>query len=178
MSLDEAKKLRKEANTLRARLKAYDDAKAEAEAAQLSETERLKKQVDDLQKKHDDALKAVQETRLSAEIRLQAQALGIAPDLAEKLIDRSDVLDTDGNPQNVDAALKVLLKTYPMLAGKPPAPTGGGATNPSKAQSSVPVALTRESIAEMASKRPDEYTARRAEIQAWLAAHPWRYGQP
>jgi hypothetical protein len=179
ISLDEAKKLRQEANALRKRLKAFEDAEAKAAADKLSEKERLEKQIADLQKAHDAAIKQAQETRISAEIRLQAQSLGIAPDLAEKLIDRATILDDDGNPANVDAALKALVKTYPMLVSKSPAaPTGGGATNPSKSQSSAPVELTRESIAEMASKRPDEYTARRAEIQAWLAAHPWRYGQP
>jgi len=179
ISLDEARKLRQEANALRKRLKAFEDAEAKAAADKLTEQEKLQKQLADLQKAHDDAIKQAQETRISAEIRLQAQTLGIAPDLAEKLIDRTDLLDASGHPAHVDTALKALLAKYPMLAGKaaPPPATGGGATNPSKSQSSAPVALTRESIAKMASERPEEYTARRAEIQAWLAAHPWRYGQ-
>jgi hypothetical protein len=176
ISLDEAKKLRQEANALRKRLKAFEDAEAKAAVDKLSEKERLEKQIADLQKAHDAAIKQAQDTRISAEIRLQAQSLGIAPDLAEKLIDRAAILDDEGNPANVGDALKALAKTYPMLVSKsaPAAPTGGGATNPSKSQSSTPPALSDEVIAKMSG---EEYMARRAEIQKYKAEHMFRYGQ-
>src|SRR5947209_5684008 len=43
ISLDEARKLRSEANNLRKRLKAFEDAEQAARDAQLSEVERVKK---------------------------------------------------------------------------------------------------------------------------------------
>jgi hypothetical protein len=181
ISLDEAKKLRQEANALRKRLKAFEDAEAKAAVDKLSEKERLEKQIADLQKAHDAAIKQSQETRISAEIRLQAQSLGIAPDLAEKLIDRAAILDDEGNPTNVGDALKALAKTYPMLVSKSApaaAPTGGGATNPSKSQSSTPPALSDDYIAKLMETEAGraEYLARRPEIQKYRADNPFRYG--
>ncbi len=181
ISLDEAKKLRQEANALRKRLKAYDDAKAEAEQAQLTETERLKKQLADKEVELANVAKAAKADKLNAEVRVQAMSLGFADpsDAATFMATAAIEYDEQGAPTNVKDLLQALLKAKPYLGGKaaPQPATGGGATNPSKSQSSAPVALTRESIAKMASERPEEYTARRAEIQAWLAAHPWRYGQ-
>src|SRR5205823_1574924 len=49
LSLDEARKLRKENQTLRARQKVLDDEKAASEAAKLSEVERMTKQYADVQ---------------------------------------------------------------------------------------------------------------------------------
>src|SRR5229473_7318923 len=49
ISLEEAKKLRSEAASLRKRMKAFEDEKAAAEAAKLTEQEKLQKQLTDTQ---------------------------------------------------------------------------------------------------------------------------------
>ena len=117
ISLDAAKKLRQEAQALRQRLKAYEDAEKAAADAQLSEKQRLEKQLAEAEKKHEQATKAAQQRLIGAEVKLQAQTLGIvSPDAAAKLLDASEIeVDDDGNPKNLDALLKKLIKTYPFL---------------------------------------------------------------
>ena len=183
ISLDEAKKLRSEAANLRSRLrsteakaKELDDLKAKLEADKLSETEKLQKQLATLQSEHDNAIRAAQERTINYEVRLQAAQMGIVdPDAAAKLLDWSQIeYDDNGSPTNVNDLLKNLLKTRPYLAGKAQVQTSGGATNPSRSTTTAPQTLSWEVIGNM---KPDEYNARRAEIQQWIATHPHRFGQ-
>ena len=183
ISLDEAKKLRSEAANLRSRLrsteakaKELDDLKAKLEADKLSETEKLQKQLATLQSEHDNAIRAAQERTINYEVRLQAAQMGIVdPDAAARLLDWSQIeYDDNGAPTNVNDLLKNLLKTKSYLAGKAQVQTSGGATNPSRSTTTAPQALSWEAIGNM---KPDEYNARRAEIQQWIATHPHRFGQ-
>ena len=178
LSLDEARKLRSEASNLRTRLKAaeakaaeFDKLKADAEAAKLSETERLQKQLADLQKAHETATAQVKAERARAAIQVQAFQNGIDPKLAARLIELSDLeYDDDGQPSNVPALIKTLIKEYPNLVSKAAPATSGGATNPARSQSSTEP-ITREYVA---SLKPADYAAmsveRRAEISKWIAS--------
>lgn len=174
ISLDEAKKLRSEAANLRKRLKAFEEADAKAKDAQLSEQERLQKQLADLQSQHDTATRTHQERIIGYEVRLQASQMGIVdPDAAAKLLDWSQIeYDDNGAPLNVSDLLKGLIKAKPYLAGSKPAPTSGGATNPPRSQSTAPKELSWQVISSM---KPDEYNARRAEIQQWMLNNPSRF---
>ncbi len=176
ISLDEAKKLRSEANNLRKRLKAFEDAQAQAEAAKLTEQERLQKHATDLQAKYDADTNALTERIVRYEVERQASKLGIVdPDAAAKLIDwQSLEYDEDGTPTNAETLLKDLLKARPWLAttqqsGRSAA-TSGGATNPSRSTASSNAnALSWDAISQMTS---EQYNARRTEIQAWMAKNP------
>lgn len=163
-------KANNEAATHRHKAKELDDLKAAAEADKLSETERLQKQVADLQAKHDAAIEAAQARTVGYEVRLQAAALGMNTTAATRLLDMSEVeYGEDGSPTNIEALLKALLKEMPFLAGRSAAPSSGGATNPSRSQSSATGGLTWEILGKMPR---DEYNARRPEIMAWISNNP------
>lgn len=180
ISLEAAKKLRSENASLRKRTQENDALLAElkafkeqAEAAQLSESEKRdraaqqrEKQFADLQKAHDDALRAHQEYKINAEVRLQAAQMGFA-DLSDavRLLDWSEIeYDDDGTPKNVRDLLGKLLKAKPYLAGKSAASavTGGGATAPARSTTSGPQTLTKEYVAQI----------QRGGQQAWAALSP------
>lgn len=177
MTLEKAKKINSENYGLRKRLKAYEEAEAKAKEAQrqqaeaeLTETQKLQKRLTDLQNLYDQSTKQTQARIVQYEVQLQAARMGIHdPDAAAKLMDQSLLeYDEQGNPSNVEALLKDLIKAKPYLANKP-APTSGGATNPSRSHSSAPPPITLELLGSMTSK---EYNERRAEITKWMADNP------
>lgn len=178
ISLEEAKKLRSEANSLRQRLrnaearaKEFDDFKAQQETAKLTETERWQKQATELQSKYDSDTVALTERIVRYEVERQAAKLGIIdPDAAAQLIDWDTLeYDEDGTPKNADTLLKDLLKSKPYLAGKI-AQTAGGATNPGRASANT-AQLSWDIITKMT---PEQYEARRAEIQQWMRTAPMK----
>jgi hypothetical protein len=118
ISLDEARKLRSEAQSLRKRMKAFEDAEQAARDAQLSEVERTKAQHAKLQAEHETYKRASQERLVRYEVAMHAQRLGIIhPDAAAKLLDWSELeYDDDGIPKNADKLLEKLLKQMPYLA--------------------------------------------------------------
>jgi len=143
ISLAEAKKLRSEAANLRERLKAadakakeLDDLKAQLEAANLSDKEKLEKRLAKLQAEHEQAQRQLQERTIHYEVRLQAAAAGVNPkhlDKVARLIDWAALeYDDEGQPTNVQALIAALLEDMPEL--KMPqaasAPTGGPPPKP------------------------------------------------
>lgn len=147
---DENAARRKENKELLERLAAFEAKQRAEEDAKLSEQEKTQKQAAELAKKLSEY-----ETRVAeAEAKSRALALrtaiveaapkaGIAhPVAAVKLLDTTTLaLGDDGTPQNLDTALKNLLKEYPFLGGAPQV----GATNPSRSESSPgATAETRE----------------------------------
>lgn len=108
--------------------------------AQMTEQERKDEQLANLQKAHDEAIRAHQEYKINSEVKLQAVALGINPkhlDKVARLIDLSEVeYDDGGAPKNIRTLLEALTKDWPELIPKAatPAPTGGGATAPARSQ--------------------------------------------
>lgn len=186
ISLEAAKKLRsenanlrkskQEAEALLAELKAF---KEQIDAEKLTTTEKqalasqkLQKERDQLQAERDQALQSLKETRITHAVTLQAQKLGFNdPNDARLYLDESQLNE---DLTNVEELLKGVIKTKPWLVGKQSAPTGGGATSPSRSQTSGPQALSWDVIGSM---KPEEYAARSAEIQQWIAANPFRFGQ-
>src|SRR5258708_17206069 len=183
ISLEEAKKLRSEANATRkrekdalAQLKVYQDKEQQAKDAQLPEMERLQKQLTDTQAQLGEKERANQERVIRYEVQLQAAALGVDPlylDKIARLIDRNEIkTDDEGMPTNVKELLDKLVKEMPALVLQQQATrpsTAGGATNPARSSSSGQGALSWEAITKM---KPDEYAARRGEIQAFIAKNP------
>lgn len=173
ISQEAAKKLRSEANALRkrekdalAQLKAYQDKEQSAIDAQLPEIERLKKQVSDAEQAHTGLV----EQLVDREVRLQAAELGVQPQhlkhVAKLIWDDLQFDEATGMPTNVEPLLKDLLKELD-LTGKRSA-SAGGATNPSRGASSN-AQLSWDSITKMTQ---EQYMARQAEIQAWMARNP------
>jgi hypothetical protein len=161
---------------LRKRLKEYEDAQAAADAAKLTDIEKL-------QKAHDATTKqaeAYRATIATMAIQLEAQRLGIVdPEVAATLIRSQLDFDASGTPTNAADLLKDLVKAKPYLvatqAGQQPAPaaTAGGATNPSRSGTNggAKVPLTWDYIDQLATGNQQEYLARRAEIQTWMLAN-------
>jgi hypothetical protein len=173
ITLEEARRLRSEGQALRKRLKAFEDADQAAKDAQLSEKDRLEKQLADLQSKHDAAIQREKQSAISAEIHRQAAAAGVPANRLERaarLIDATEVTFENDKPTNVKDLVDALLKDVPELIGKAP-PTSGGATNPSRAASGTAAQLSWDIITKMT---PDQYAARGAEIRAWIADNPVR----
>jgi DNA polymerase III gamma/tau subunit len=169
--------LRKENAGHRTKLKKFEDEERQRTEAQMSEQERLKKQYEELQAEHNDVLEAQFEQMIDREIERAAIKAGVKPNLLEKvgkLLDWEDIdIDEDsGTAKNIADLVGQLVKDMPELLGKV-APSSGGATNPSRSTSSAPKELTWEVISAM---KPDEYAARRAEIQQFMLNNPMRYG--
>ena len=117
ISLDEARKLRREAQTLRKRLADYEGREQQAQAAALTEAEKLQKRVAELETTQAAALREHQEKIVRYEVMLKAASLGVIdPDAAVKLLDWATLeFDEDGTPTNLEKALRDLLKAKPYL---------------------------------------------------------------
>lgn len=121
ISLDEAKKLRSEAKSLRARLAAAEQKVSGFEAASLSESEKLQKQIAELNGERDTLKTAMRQAKAQAAV---AAAGAEYPDLvASKIPD--DVLDGD-DPKAVTKAIDELRKQYPNLFKSPTGRIDGG----------------------------------------------------
>jgi hypothetical protein len=187
ISLDEARKLRSEASNLRKRLKELDAAHAElktfkeqTEASKLSDQEKqtlaqkkLEQQLAEHQTQNSGLLKQLQEARITNEVFKQASKLNIIDvDAASKLIDGSRIeYDDNGNPTNIDILLKDLAKARPWLIGKQQqVQSSGGATNPSRSQTSGPQTLTKEYVHKVLQGGKDAYNALSLEEQQRISA--------
>jgi regulator of replication initiation timing len=165
ISLEEAKKLRAEAQGLRRRLATYEEEKRAAEEAKLSETERLTRRASDLERQLAERDQSLKERTVLASTIDAAARLGFAnPRLAHRLLDHSEIeFEADGNPSNIEALLRGLLAAEPYLASAHARPTGSidGGSRGNR------TTLTREAIEKMS---PAEISARSDEIDAWLAS--------
>jgi hypothetical protein len=159
ISLEEAKKLRSEANSLRRRLKDFEDKAKADEDAKLSEQERSSKRIADLEgllARRDSDLK--ERTIRSATV-VEAARLGFAdPDDALRLLDPTALeFDDDGNPKNVASELAALAKSKPYLLTTRPA--GSFDTGLGGGRSAGPATYTREQL-----KDPTFYAQHRDDI--------------
>src|SRR5260221_12799581 len=182
ISLEEAKKLRSEANATRkrekdalAQLKVYQDKEQQAKDAQLPEMERLQKQLTDAQAQLSEKERANQERVIRYEVQLQAAALGVDPlylDKIARLIDRNEInTDGQGMPTNVKELLDKLVKEMPALVLQQQATrpsTAGGATNPGRTTAST-TGLSWEVITKITR---EQYNAREQEIMQWMKKNP------
>lgn len=137
------RKLRAEAAEYRKRLRELEAAVKKQEEAKLSETERLQQRLAELEKEQAEWQRERQERTLKYEVMLAAGKLGIVDaEAAYKLLDLSAIeFDEDGNPTNIEKALRDLIAKRPYLAGA----AGGSPTNPARSQVS-PTTFTRSQL--------------------------------
>jgi hypothetical protein len=117
MSEESARKLRSENKAMRERLKNAEKALAEREKAELTDNQRLerelKERTDEIAER-DKQLTAAEREMRSLRTQTVAHELGfIDPELAEPLLDWDDLDAND--PKQVKAALRELLKRKPHL---------------------------------------------------------------
>lgn len=125
---DEAAKYRTERKELAAKVAAYEAQLKAEEDAKLTEQERITKEAKELAAKVSEYEARIAESEArSRALALRTAILEAAPKvgiahagMAVKLLDTSTLeLGDDGTPKNLDAALKALLKEYPMIGGAP-----------------------------------------------------------
>lgn len=156
---DYVEKLRREAAGYRTQLKDAQDRLKSFEDADLSERQKLQKQLDDLKKQQEAANDALRQERARLAIVKAAARHGLPASLAERLVDVE--YDDEGNPKDVDAAVKKLAAEYPQLV----AGSGGGSpTNPASGKKTT---LTRDDIQKMTA---DEINARWDEVKEVLGS--------
>lgn len=132
LSREDARKLRSEAQNLRKRLKEFEDAKAAADEAKLSEAERLTKRLQALEAENSrlQAAHLAAVTRAAVESEARKQGF-VDDDAAYRLLD-ADALEYDADTHlptgaSVRAALKKLGEHRPyLLAPAPTAATSNG----------------------------------------------------
>lgn len=117
ISLDEARKLRREAQALRKRLADFEAAEAKKHEAELSEAEKQAKRAAELEAQLAAVQAASQEQTVRYEVTLRAASKNVVdPEAAVRLMDLSSLeFDESGKPTNIDKALDALLKHKPYL---------------------------------------------------------------
>src|SRR6266568_935603 len=119
ISLEAARKLRSEAEALRKRLKAYEDAEQAKKDAQLSEVERINKQYADLKEQHETLAAELLEARVYQDVARHAAKLNFilpADMLAKLLLNDLDAIEfEDGKPKNIETLLQNLAKSTPEI---------------------------------------------------------------
>jgi hypothetical protein len=186
LSLSEARKIRSESTNLRQRLKDAEKLAAElkafkeqTEAAQLSDQEKqtlaqkkLEQQLAEHQSSNSELARQLLEARINNEVFKQASKLNIIDiDAASKLIDGSRIdYDESGNPTNIDALLKDLTKQRPWLVGKASPGNSGGATNPSRSQTSGPQQITKEYVQQIMAGPKADYDALPPELKQRISS--------
>jgi hypothetical protein len=117
ISLDEARKLRREAQGLRKRLADFETAEAKKHEAELSEAEKQTKRATELEAQLAATQAAQKEQIVRYEVMLRAASKNVVdPEAAVKLMDLSSLeFDEAGKPINIDKALDALLKQKPYL---------------------------------------------------------------
>lgn len=156
----EAKEHREKATEL-AQFKEQKEAESlSAQEKQALAQQKLEKQLAEHQSQNSTLLQQLQEARIHNEVLRQSSRLNIIDlDAATKLIDASRIdYDEAGNPTNIDTLLKELVKARPWLAGKAQSQqTSGGATNPPRSQTSLPLEMTREQAQNIMKAGRDEF---------------------
>jgi hypothetical protein len=144
------KKANAEAAQHRHKANELDKLKEQIEAEKLSDKERLEAKLTALQSKYDTTLKENQAIATTAEIRLQAAQLNFDQRAASRLIEETAIeRDANGNPTNIPDLVKQLVKDYPGLVSGKASTNTGGATNPSRTQSSQMAEVTEDYIAKL-----------------------------
>lgn len=180
ISLEEAKKLRSESANLRKRLKEAEALKSQFEelkkfkeqidAEKLTESEKqtaarqkLEQQLSQAQSERENLVRQMQELKINQSVISQAAKLNVVdPEAAIKLLDWSEIdYDDNGNPTNIPDLLKALVKEKPYLVAQQQTrqASSGGATNPSRAQTSGLGAETLVARLNQGQLSSDEYNA-------------------
>lgn len=152
----EAAKYRTKAKELEAELKKHQD-------AQKSETERLRDQATEAQKKADEAETRLKDVRTTATIERLASKKGFRDPADAVFLVKQDGLETDADgavlEASVNNALAEIAKTKPYLLGG----TGGSPSNPNQDKGSL-------SWDEVQNMTPDQINENWDEVQKVLAA--------
>ncbi len=150
----EAASNRKRAAELEAKVKADEESK-------LGESEKLTRRLAELEKSLTEAQTRHTERVTRYEIMLAAQKLGIVdPDAAYKLLEPGAITyDDNGQPQNVEKALRELAAKRPFLVGSNPT----SPTNPGRS-GAISGSFSRKQIAD-----PEFYKANRDAIMKAVA---------
>ena len=160
----------KESASHRHKLKGFEEAEAARQQAQMSEQEKLQKQLADLQAAHDEAQRQLEEDRNYATLERTGRTLGItdptALDDAVKLalIELATSDDDDPDPKE---AMKKIIANRPWLTGRTTS-TSGGATNPSRTQSSQVGEITMGNLSEAMSRYNELSQAQKEQVQRLL----------
>lgn len=157
---DEAtvKALRDENAKARRRLKELEDAQKKADDAKLSETERLKKEADEAKTRADQAEQKSRARVARAEVLTAAtEASFHKPSLAFDLIKDKIEYDDDGEPKNVAALIERLATDNPFLIKSE---GGGQTTSNTNGASGRGGKWTKESAAKLAETNPLEFFRR------------------
>ena len=126
-------KLRKEAAKYRKKAETADKERQERQAAEMTESERLKAEKEAAERSAKDVTDRANQRAINAEARVTASTLGIKAEripYALRLADLSGVeVDENGEPDAaaVKSALQAVLKNVPELKGTS---TVGGGSNP------------------------------------------------
>jgi hypothetical protein len=122
----------------RKKYEGFDDLKAKAakldeiEKANLSESEKLKKELEDAKKAGTERITKAEQRLLKAEVKAVCSELGIVdPDIAYSLIQGKEgvKVNDDDSIAGVKEALTALLESKPYLKGQAPGGVGNG-SNP------------------------------------------------
>jgi len=127
LSVEDARKLRSEANSLRKRLKEFEDAETARKDADKTESERTAEKLATLERERD-AERAARQA-----MALQIATVGIArklnfrdPEIAHRLVDGAQVAyDDAGTPTNIEKLLSDVARQHPSLVSGQP-DFGGG----------------------------------------------------
>lgn len=167
--LKDAEKLAKEATAFKAELAELKKFKEDTEAKDLSEKEKqdlaIKKKEQELAEKQAEIEKAnnrIRDLTISQAVLSQASKLNIVDPEAALLFIKNDIeLDDKGNATNVEGLLKDLIKEKPYLVAQQQQrqAASGGATNPSRAQTSGQSAETLVARLNQGQLSSDEYNA-------------------
>jgi len=154
--------LRTKAGRLEAELKKLQEAEKARQEADLSEVEKLKRQIAERDALLEQQVAAARAGRLAGASLAAAARLGFAdPEDAQRFLDAERVEwdDATGAPKNVQQLLEAVLKAKPYLKASFTATPDLGQGN--RGAGTAP--LTREAIARMT---PAEINARWAEVSA------------
>jgi len=132
------RKLRAEAAEYRRKLRELERDLRKRDEEKLSETERMRVRLSELERELTQRELALREHTLRYETMLRARDLGIIdPDAAYRLLDLSEVeYDESGRPTNIERLLRELIRKRPYLAGN-----SASATNPSRTTISLEEAV-------------------------------------
>lgn len=148
------RKMSRENQSLRKRLRDAEQKVKEFEEAQMSEQERQEARLKEMEQKYSAAESRLRDSSLSMAVTNEAIRYEVVdPEAVVKLIDRSSLeYDTDTNQWNgVDEAVAALIEDKPYLVKKadapppPPKPTDAAPANPARRRTR----LTREALAKM-----------------------------
>lgn len=117
ISLEEAKKLRSEAASLRKRLKAFEESEAKRSDAEKTEAQRAADRLAALEAELNTERSARRALLVQSTAATAARKLGFRnPDLAQRLISANDVeFGDDGTPTNIERLLGDAAKEFPDL---------------------------------------------------------------